>query len=436
MNTSASKQVYDAVIVGGGISGLVFLKYAREQNLRCLALEKQADIGGLWRVLPSWQDIQNRVPDFAINGIPLAGASQPHIHRFVREWVQEYELQPCVKVNAPVRSVSREGDTWNVRTHQERYVARNLIIASGIQNRPIVPPIQRIDPEIVERHSSELFDPEELRERRVTVVGGGTSSWDLLELALEHRAKEIHWVHRSVKWSLPTGSTKQRAWPNIREMALMQSIIRSIDGMNSFLRRLADLKQKLLRLESIRPDHEFDQRKDQLVPARSLMCRNLDLIRRHRGEVDQIEGRWLRLSSGDRFSSDILLWATGYRMDLSYLRLPEYERLTRVDDLFPRLGYLLKSLDYPDMFFVGMPLLGSTSATPFFAAVESKTIVAHMLGRCRIPDEPILHQINHWDLLRYFARFDTYNYPALGAGFVFFFRALYYMLLSRRTIRV
>jgi hypothetical protein len=219
-------------------------------------------------------------------------------------------------------------------------------------------------------------------------------------------------------------------------MALLQSIIRSIDGMNSFLRWLADLKQKLLRLESIRPDHEFDQRKDQLVPARSLMCRNLDLIRRHRGEVDQIEGRWLRLSSGDRFSSDILLWATGYRMDLSYLRLPEYERLTRVDDLFPRLGYLLKSLDYPDMFFVGMPLLGSTSATPFFAAVESKTIVAHMLGRCRIPDEPILHQINHWDLLRYFARFDTYNYPALGAGFVFFFRALYYMLLSRRTIRV
>lgn len=436
MNTTISEDVYDAIIVGGGISGLVFLKYGRDKGLQCLVLEGAADIGGLWRDLPPWQDIQNKISDFAINGIPLTGTSQPHIHQFIKTWVQEYALDPYIQLQSPVTSVSRGADYWNVSTPEDSYIARNLIIASGIQNEPFMPDVKRTDTDIIERHSSEMFDPGKFMDSRVTVVGGGTSSWDLLEQALKHDAKKIHWVYRNIKWSLPTNSSKQHLWPNLREMAFLQSVFRSIDGLNAFLRWLLGFKYWLLNLDSIKPKHQFDQRKHQLIPGRSLMCDKLDRIRRHRSEVNEIEGKMIRLANHETFNTDIVAWATGYRMNLSYLRLSEYEHITRVDELFPRLGYLMKSLDYPNMFFVGMPLLGSTSATPFISAVESKTIVAHILGKCRIPDEPILHQINHWDLFRYFSRFDKYNYPSFGSAIAFFSRALFYMLRPGLTVRV
>ena len=235
MTTTISEKVYDAIIVGGGISGLVFLKYAMDKDLRCLVLEKEADVGGLWRDLPPWQDIQNKITDFTINDIPLEGATQPDIHRFIKNWVQKYKLESDIKTQSPVTSVSRASDAWKVRTPESSYIAHNLVIASGIQNTPFVPDVNRTDSHVTERHSSELFDPKELKDRRVTVVGGGTSSWDLLDQALKQDAKEIHWVYRSIKWSLPTRSSKQKAWPNLREMALLQSVFRSIDGLNTFL---------------------------------------------------------------------------------------------------------------------------------------------------------------------------------------------------------
>lgn len=75
----ANTAPYDAIVIGAGISGIIFLKYAREQGLRCLALEKEDAVGGLWNWLPAWQDIQNRKQDFAINDVPLEGVKQPEV---------------------------------------------------------------------------------------------------------------------------------------------------------------------------------------------------------------------------------------------------------------------------------------------------------------------------------------------------------------------
>jgi hypothetical protein len=68
-------------------------------------------------------------------------------------------------------------------------------------------------------------------------------------------------------------------------------------------------------------------------------------------------------------------------------------------------------MDYPNLFFIGMSLNNSTTATPFFVAIEAKSIVAHIMGKCKIPNKNVPYLVNHWDLLKFFARFDHYNYP-------------------------
>lgn len=97
-----------------------------------------------------------------------------------------------------------------------------------------------------------------------------------------------------------------------------------------------------------------------------------------------------------------------------------------VDGLNPKLGALVRSNDYPTMFFIGMSLIESTSSTPFFAAIEAKSIVAHVPGRCEIPRRNVPHLIAHWDLFRHFARFDRANCPRWGCRIKHFALALWY----------
>ncbi|MBN8510030.1 MAG: NAD(P)-binding protein, partial [Burkholderiales bacterium] len=58
----------DLAIVGAGIAGLIHLHYARAAGLDALVLEAGPRLGGLWRVLPAWQDIQFSPVEWAIDG--------------------------------------------------------------------------------------------------------------------------------------------------------------------------------------------------------------------------------------------------------------------------------------------------------------------------------------------------------------------------------
>lgn len=401
----------DVIVVGAGICGVILLKYARDQGLRCLALEQKDDVGGLWAWLPAWQDIQNRRQDYAVNGVPLHGPAQPDIHQHVREWVRRYGLAPFIRFGCEVTSVSWADGEWQVETTRGTNRTRYLIVASGVQNEPWIPDVRRTSSEIVEMHSCRLHDTEDLAGRRVTVVGGGASSLDLLELAIANGAENLHWVYRSIRWFQPTGRTKQESWPNLRELGIMQTVLRSSEKVNRFTRRLLHLQFKWHGLAEIEPGEPFDFARHQLIPGRRRMIRGFDSISRHQSEVDAIERHDVVLGNGERVETDVLLWGTGYRMKLDYLGLPEYREIDTPGKLRPRLGSFVRSVDYPNLFFVGMGLIDSTSSTPFFAAIEAKSIVAHILGRCEIPVENIPHVMAYWDVLRLFASFDHANYP-------------------------
>lgn len=434
--TFDNTEAFDAIVIGAGICGVIFLKYARERGLRSVALEKQDAVGGLWNWLPAWQDIQNRKEDFAVNDVPLEGVKQPDVRQHVCQWVQQYDLAPLIKLQHEVTAVSWTGEAWQVETNRGAFRANYLIVASGVQNKPFVPDVERSQSDIVEMHSSELRNPEALADQRVTVVGGGTSAWDLLDLAIENDAKEIHWVHRGIRWFLPTGTTKQKAWPNLRELSVVQTIAPSIKSVNAFLRWLLRMFYGYFQATAVKPAEPFDIQKHQLIPGRSTMIQNLDTISRHETEIQRIQDREIMLENGQRLETDTLLWGTGYRMNLGYLGLPEYSQVDTLDKLRPRLGSLVRSLDYPNLFFIGMSLIDSTSATPFFAAIEAKSIVAHIQGRCEIPKRNIPHLIAHWNLFGHFASFDHETYPRFWWRIKYFLLAFWYGIFRNRRVKI
>jgi hypothetical protein len=84
----------------------------------------KAGVGGLWRDLPAWQDIQISPADWALVDLPLLGATQPHILANIDAWVQRFGLADGIRLNAPVRQVRASGSGWDMVTPQGRVRAR------------------------------------------------------------------------------------------------------------------------------------------------------------------------------------------------------------------------------------------------------------------------------------------------------------------------
>jgi len=85
----------DVAIIGAGIAGVVHLHYARQAGLDALVLERQEGVGGLWRQLPAWQDIQISPPDWALGDVPLQGPMQPDIRHNIEAWVARATRWTC-----------------------------------------------------------------------------------------------------------------------------------------------------------------------------------------------------------------------------------------------------------------------------------------------------------------------------------------------------
>ena len=431
-----SPQSYDAIVIGAGLCGIIFLAYARKKGLRCIALEKQNDVGGLWNNLPTWQDIQNRKQDISIDNVPLNGIDQPAMHQYALEWIKRYNLDSFIHLKSEVTDVSRVDDKWSIRTKQEETFRTNyLIIASGVQNEPWIPYVDRKDSKIKELHSYDLRQLEELKNKRVTIVGGGASSQDLLDLAIEYSAKEIHWVYRNnIKWFFPTKKSKQFAWPNLRELALGQSI-HGTKTASTLMRWLLRFRYNKFGISELITKEPFDFDWHQLIPGRYSVIKNLEMIYRHRAQVRSLHEKTLLLSNGESFETDQILWGTGYNINLHYLNLPEFDQIKKLHDLYPKLASLVKSVDYPNLFFLGMALINSSSSTTLFAAVESKTIISHIKGECKIPDKKFPSYLTHWDLIRYFATFDRANYPKWWK-LKYLWLTLCYEIMQNRSIRI
>ena len=116
--------------------------------------------------------------------------------------------------------------------------------------------------------------------------------------------------------------------------------------------------------------------------------------------------------------------------------MPEFRDIHTVKQLYPRLGSLVRSLDYPSLFFAGMWVIESNTSTPFAVAVEAKSIVAHIQGRCEIPMTNIPHHINHWNLFRFFAGFDHATYPRCRWKIEYGMLALWYLAFPKKLVKI
>jgi len=386
----------DVAIIGAGLAGLIHLHYARRAGLRARVLERESGVGGLWRRLPAWQDLQVSLADFVVGDLALAGPMQPQVLAYVESWVERFGLAHDIRLDTPVHRARHTGSCWELATPAGTVLARHLVAATGGHDTPMIPAVARRDSTVREFHSSTLRDPAPLKDRHVIVVGGGASAFDLLELCLSQGAQRISWVYRDVRWFAPTRKPKAIAG-TVRPFARLQA-----EGLSAAQQSAAigaDLVGRYGKfgLQAIQPPRSLDVRHDQLIPGRAGMLARFDALERYpQTTIESIAGGEVRLADGTRLAPDIVLWGTGYEIDLSYFEDARIATIRNVGELGARCACQFRSVDAPDLYFPGVGLDG-IGALSWSYALTARSIMSHIRGTARLDMDP-QPRLNHLEI--------------------------------------
>ena len=410
MKSAPPREEYDLLIVGGGIGGVVGLHYAKKAGLKVLLLERQTVVGGLWAQLPAWQDIQINQTDWTLGDLPITGTDQASIARNIQSWVNKFDLAPLIRLNTPVTNAQATSSGWKVTTHEGVHFSRFVLAATGVHNLPVIPQVDRQESAIQEFHSSALRDPCGLAGKDVVVVGGGASAFDLLDLCFQYKAQRVVWVYRSLKWMVPTRKPKHLAG-DLRGLSRQQMLGVSAEQMNVAINQDLLGRYEKFGLNELLPQGRFDFHRHQMIPGRCGMISNFDKIERCQDEISRLSGHAVHLSSGTQFDADMVLWGTGYNVDLTYFDSPVLAQTTRTEVLAARCGSLFRSLDAHKLFFLAPSLLESTSTSPWAYAHACRTIISHICGKAALDSEPVLQKLNYFELAKFLATRDPENYP-------------------------
>jgi putative flavoprotein involved in K+ transport len=188
----AGTERVETVVVGAGQAGLAVGHHLARRGRRFVVLDANDRVGDNWRC--HWDSLRLYSPA-GRDGLPGMRFPAP-VHSFpTKDEVADYLEAYAARFDLPVRHrtrvrrLSRAGDGYLVDCGDVRFVADNVVVATGTFGRtPYVPECAtELDPAIRQLHSSEYRNPEQLRPGHVLVVGASHSGGDLaLEVAAAH----------------------------------------------------------------------------------------------------------------------------------------------------------------------------------------------------------------------------------------------------------
>ena len=183
-NTSPDR-LLDAVVIGGGQSGLAIAWHLKRQGLRFVVLEAGSELGHTWR--DRWDSLKLFTPAQydGLPGMPFPAPADTYptkdpVADYLQTYVTVFDLP--VRLNARVTSLTRTDDGFEVRTADDTLQAGQVVVATGPFQVPFVPPAaQGLEPSVTQIHSASYRNPAALPSGPVLVVGGGNSGFQIAE---------------------------------------------------------------------------------------------------------------------------------------------------------------------------------------------------------------------------------------------------------------
>jgi putative flavoprotein involved in K+ transport len=340
MSSNQLAERFETIVIGGGQAGLSVGYQLSRRDRPFVILDASERIGDSWR--NRWDSLRLFTPARfdGLAGMPFP-ASSPHYFP-TKDEMADYLESYATQFNLPVRSgtrvdhLTRDGDKFIVRAGDQCYEAENVVVAMANYQKPKVPDFAKdLASDIVQLHSSEYRNPEQLRDGGVLIVGAGNSGAEIaIELVRSH----------------PT-------WLSGRDVGQVPFDI------NGFLGRLILVKLTLRGLfhrvltvntpmgRKMRP--KVIERGGPLIRTKRkhLADAGVQFVTR----VSGVEDGKPVLDDGQTLDVANVIWCTGFHYGFSWIDLPIHGEHQPVHErgLVP---------GYPGLYFVGLEFLYSLSS--------------------------------------------------------------------------
>ena len=187
----------DTLVVGAGQAGVAMSEHLSKLGVPHLVLERnriaEAWRTGRWDSLvangPAWHD---RFPGLEFEGLDQdAFAHKDTVADYFEAYAKKFEapIRTGVEVHKVVRNADRPGFT--IETSLGVIEANRVVAATGPFQHPVIPPIAPKDSRITQIHSAEYFNPQQLPEGAVLVVGAGSSGVQIAD-ELNRAGKQVY----------------------------------------------------------------------------------------------------------------------------------------------------------------------------------------------------------------------------------------------------
>ncbi|MFO0913915.1 MAG: NAD(P)-binding domain-containing protein [Pirellulales bacterium] len=313
-------------VIGAGPSGLSVARQLSAAGVDLECLDAQDQVGGNWylrgprsSVCHSTHLISSKrmteFPDFPMPADYPAYPRQDQVWHYLNSYADHFQLRPLIRHGVLVERVVHERGEWAVTVAGESSprLYDGLVVANGHHWDPI-------RPSWAGDFAGELLTardykwPDQLRGRRVLVVGAGNSGCDLAVEAATHAATSTLSMRRGYYFfpkflcGLPADVTTK--W---------------LDGFRVplALRRLAGrimLRVSVGPLERYglpRPDHRLFETHP-IVNSQLLYAVGHGRVK-IRPDVHRVDGRLVEFVDGTREEFDTIVLATGYRLTIPFL---------------------------------------------------------------------------------------------------------------------
>jgi putative flavoprotein involved in K+ transport len=218
--------------------------------------------------------------------------SKDEVASYLEAYVSAFDLP--VRLNARVTALTQRDGAYHVATADEGFTASHVVVATGPFQVPFVPPTaDGVDEKVTQIHSADYRNPAQLPDGHVLVVGGGNSGFQIAQELAATRKVDLA-VGKRVP-SLPQRLLGKDLFWWLSGVGFMK-----VSTYSRLGRRLA--------------------KRDVLIgsSARKLRRSGVTL----RGRLTKAAGRHALFEDGSDQDVDGIVWATGYRPDLSWIDVP------------------------------------------------------------------------------------------------------------------